>query len=268
MSGRRVLITGAGSGLGRELARVYAERGDRVACVDLNAERAEETRRLLPGGGHLALVADVGADAAMAALKAQVVGAWDGLDVLVNNAGIASGGECAHTSLAEWQRTMNINLMGVVRGVREFVPLMEAQGRGLVINVASFAGLAGAPGLGAYGVSKAAVVALSEGMRAELIGKGIGVSVLCPSFFKTNLMESFQGANNAPLKQMASKLMEKSPIDAGDVARYTVAESEAGRFLLLPHRDTRLRWRLKRWLPGWYFKQLLKYVAQNTKRAG
>lgn len=268
MAGRRVLITGAGSGLGRELARVYAERGDRVACVDLNAERAEETLRMLPGGGHLALVADVGSDAAMAALKAQVLGAWNGLDVLVNNAGIACGGECAHTSMAEWQRALNINLIGVVRGVREFVPLMEAQRKGLVINVASFAGLAGAPGLGAYGVSKAAVVALSEGMRAELIGKGILVSVLCPSFFRTNLMDSFQGASDSPLKQMASKLMDKSPISAADVARYTVDESEGGRFLLLPHKDTRTRWLLKRWFPGLYFKKLLEYVAQNARRAG
>ena len=266
MAGRRVLITGAGSGLGRELALRYAERGDRVACVDLYADRAEETMKMLPGGGHLALVADVGSDAAMAALKAQVMGAWNGLDVLVNNAGIACGGECAHTSGADWQRTLNINLMGVVRGVREFVPMMEAQRSGRVINVASFAGLAGAPGLGAYGVSKAAVVALSEGMRAELQPKGIHVSVLCPSFFKTNLMQSFQGPANAPLRHMAEKLMEKSPIDAAAVARYTVDESERGRFLLLPHKDTRSRWLLKRLLPGLYFKELLKYVANNARR--
>jgi NAD(P)-dependent dehydrogenase (short-subunit alcohol dehydrogenase family) len=268
MAGRRVLVTGAGSGLGRELAKVYAARGDRVACVDLYADRADETCKLLTGGGHLALVADVGSDSAMAALKGQVMGAWGGLDVLVNNAGVACGGECAHVSAAEWQRTLNINLMGVVRGVREFVPLMEAQGSGLVVNVASFAGLAGAPGLGAYGVSKAAVVALSEGMRAELIGKGIKVSVLCPSFFKTNLLDSFQGSASAPLKHMAAKLMEKSPIDAAEVARYTVTESERGRFLLLPHKDTRMRWWLKRWMPSLYFKELLKYVAQNARKAG
>ncbi|MCP5477150.1 MAG: SDR family NAD(P)-dependent oxidoreductase [Lysobacterales bacterium] len=268
MAGQRVLVTGAGSGLGRELALCYARRGDRVACVDLYADRADETVRLLPGGGHLALVADVGSDAAMAALKAQVMGAWSGLDVLVNNAGIACGGECARTSAAEWQRTININLMGVVRGVREFVPMMEAQGSGRVINVASFAGLAGAPGLGAYGVSKAGVVALSEGMRAELQPKGIHVSVLCPSFFKTNLLQSFQGENDVPLKHVAAKLMESSPINAADVARYTIEESERGRFLLLPHKDTRIRWWLKRWMPGLYFRELLRYVAKNTRKAG
>lgn len=268
MAGQRVLVTGAGSGLGRELALGYARRGDRVACVDQHADRVNETLRLLPGGGHLALVADVGSDAAMAALKAQVMGAWSGLDVLVNNAGIACAGECAHTSAAEWQRTLNINLMGVVRGVCEFVPMMEAQRSGRIINVASFAGLAGAPGLGAYGVSKAGVVALSEGMRAELKPKGIHVSVLCPSFFKTNLLQSFQAESAASFRHVAAKLMESSPINASDVARYAIEESERGRFLLLPHKDTRRRWWLKRWMPGLYFRELLKYVAKNRKKVG
>jgi NAD(P)-dependent dehydrogenase (short-subunit alcohol dehydrogenase family) len=262
MAGRRVLITGAGSGLGRELALVYAGRGDRVAVVDLYADRAEETRKLLPGGGHLALVADVGSDSAMAALRGQVMGAWDGLDVLVNNAGIASGGPIVDVSAVEWQRTININLMGVVRGVREFVPLMQAQRHGRVVNVASFAGLAGAPGLGAYGVAKAAVVALSEGLRAEMHDHGVHVSVLCPSFFKTNLLQSCTGPESQQIKHIAAKLMEQSPIDAAAVARYTVAESERGRFLLLPHQDTRVRWWLKRYFPGQYFRELLKYMKK------
>ena len=201
----------------------------------------------------------------MAALRAQVVGAWEGLDVLVNNAGIASGGRIAHVSAAEWQRTMNINLMGVVRGVREFVPLMEAQRSGRVINVASFAGLAGAPGLGAYGVAKAAVVALSEGLRAELHDHGVSVSVLCPSFFKTNLLESCEGPESLQVKHMAAKLMDQSPIDAAWVARFTIEESERGRFLLLPHKDTRTRWWLKRFLPERYFKEVLKYLASARK---
>jgi len=266
MASRRIVITGAGSGLGREMAMIYAQRGDRVAVVDLYADRAEETRRLLVGGGHIALVADVGSDSAMTALRAQVIGAWEGVDVLVNNAGIASGGQIATVSMAEWQRTLNINLMGVVRGVREFVPLMQAQGHGRVLNIASFAGLAGAPGLGAYGVAKAAVVALSEGLRAELQPSGIHVSVLCPSFFKTNLLQSCSGPEGEQIKHVAAKLMDQSPIDAAFVARFTIDESERGRFLLLPHPDTRLRWRLKRFLPERYFREVLKYVAKAQSR--
>lgn len=264
----RVLITGAGSGLGRAFAEFYAARGDRVACVDIDGERAEETRQRLAGDGHIALQADVGSDASMAALKNAVLSAFDGIDVLINNAGIACGGEIAHSPLADWQRSININLMGVVRGVREFVPLLEAQGRGRVINVASFAGLAGAPGLGAYGVAKAAVVALSESLRAELHPKGIAVSVLCPSFFKTNLMKSYDGDPNGMLVRMASHLMEKSDINAADVARFAVTQAERGVFMLLPHKDTRLRWWLKRWLPEVYFREILKYVEKQQRRAG
>ncbi len=265
MAGRRVVITGAGSGLGREMAMIYAQRGDRVAVVDLYADRAEETRKMLAGGGHIALVADVGSDSAMAALRAQVIGAWDGVDVLVNNAGIASGGQIAQVSMAEWQRTLNINLMGVVRGVREFVPVMQAQGQGRVINIASFAGLAGAPGLGAYGVAKAAVVALSEGLRAELQPQGIAVSVLCPSFFKTNLLQSC-APEVQQIKQVVTRLMDQSPIDAAFVARFTIDQSERGRFLLLPHPDTRTRWWLKRLWPERYFREVLKYVAKAQAR--
>ena len=262
MAARRVLITGAGSGLGRELALRYAALGNRVAAVDLDADRADETCKMLSGGGHLALVADVGSDSAMAALRAQVVGAWEGLDVLVNNAGIASGGRITDVSTAEWQRNLNINLMGVVRGVREFVPMMEAQRSGRVINVASFAGLAGAPGLGAYGIAKAAVVALSEGLRGELHDRGISVSVLCPSFFRTKLMQSCEGPGSEQIKHFVAKLMDRSPIDAAWVARFTIEESERGRFLLLPHKDTRVRWWLKRFMPERYFRELLKYMAK------
>src|SRR5688572_20320193 len=99
MPARRVLITGAGSGLGRALAIRYARAGDRVACVDLDPARAEATRAELPGAGHLALVADVGDDEAMAALHAGIEREWGGVDVLVNNAGIASGGNMVETTM-------------------------------------------------------------------------------------------------------------------------------------------------------------------------
>ncbi len=264
---QRVLITGAGSGLGRAFAEFLAARGDRVACVDIHAARADETQKMLPENGHLALQADVGSDASIAELRAQVLAAWNGIDMLINNAGIACGGEIAHSSAADWQRSININLLGVVRGVREFVPLLEAQKRGHVINVASFAGLAGAPGLGAYGVAKAAVVALSESLRAELRPKGVGVSVLCPSFFKTNLMQSYDGDPKSMLATMARHLMEKSDINAADVARFAIEQSERGVFMLLPHKETRWRWRLKRWFPEYYFREILKYVQKQRQRA-
>jgi NAD(P)-dependent dehydrogenase (short-subunit alcohol dehydrogenase family) len=127
MPSRRVLITGAGSGLGRGLALRYARAGDRVACVDLIGERAEETRALLPGDGHLARVADVGSDESMQALFDAVQAQWQGVDVLVNNAGIASGGPMVETTMAEWHRVLDIDLLSVVRGCRLFLPGMMAR---------------------------------------------------------------------------------------------------------------------------------------------
>src|SRR5213083_2140038 len=106
---RRVLITGAGSGLGQALAHRYARAGDRVACVDLDEPRSEATRSHLPGSGHLALAADVGSDEAMEQLQATIQREWGGLDVLVNNAGIASGGSMVDTTMAEWRRILEVD---------------------------------------------------------------------------------------------------------------------------------------------------------------
>ena len=141
---------------------------------------------------------------------------------------------------------------------------MIANGRGQVINTASFAGLAGAPSIMSYGVSKAAVVALSEQLRAEVHGKGIRVSVLCPAFFRTNLLESWQG--NPRLKVFADRMMETSPDTLETVTDAVFAAVERGDFLVLPTKREPMRWRLKRWLPETYFRQVLKLV--KAREAG
>jgi NAD(P)-dependent dehydrogenase (short-subunit alcohol dehydrogenase family) len=261
--GRRVLITGAGSGLGRALALRYASRGDRLACVDIDPARAEETRAMLSGGDHLALAADVADDASMAALAAAVDAAWGGVDLLFNNAGIASGGAMVDTTMAEWQRLLEVNLLGVVRGCRAFLPGMLAARQGHVINTASFAGLAGAPSIMSYGVSKAAVVALSEQLRAECADSGVRVSVLCPAFFPTNLTQNWVG--NPQLKSFAERMMQKSCDSLDAVADTCVAAIERGRFMILPTRREPMLWRIKRWLPEYYFRRLL---AMTRRRSG
>jgi len=262
MAQRRVLITGAGSGLGLALAQRYAKAGDRVACVDLDAARAELARAALPGSGHLAIAANVASDDAMEQVHERIAGEWGGIDVLVNNAGIATGGAMVETTMAEWRNVLEINLLGVVRGCRLFLPGMIAAGRGQVINTASFAGLAGAPSIMSYGVSKAAVVALSEQLRVELHDKGIRVSVLCPAFFRTNLLESWQG--DPRLKSFAGKMMDTSPDTLEGVADRSFAAIERGEFLVMPTRNEPMRWRLKRWFPNLYFQQLLKLVRQRN----
>jgi NAD(P)-dependent dehydrogenase (short-subunit alcohol dehydrogenase family) len=256
---RRVLVTGAGSGLGRALALRYALAGARVACVDLDVPRAEATRAQLPGAGHLALAADVGDDDAMEQLHATIQREWGGLDVLVNNAGIASGGSMVETTMAEWRRILEVDLLSVVRGCRLFLPGMLAQGRGQVISTASFAGLAGAPGLMSYGTAKAAVVALSEQLRAEVEPKGVRVSVVCPSFFRTNLCDS--GIGNPSTMKLALHLMDTAPDTCDSVADKVYAQAQAGVFLIIPTRDEPMRWRIKRWFPALYYWMLKKKFA-------
>jgi len=259
---QRVLITGGGSGLGLALAQRYARAGARVACVDLLAERAEAAVAGLNGEGHLALVADVGDDASMQALHERVVAAWGGVDVLVNNAGIASVGPMVETTMDEWRKVIDIDLLGVVRGCRLFLPAMLAARRGYVLNTASFAGLAGAPGMMSYGVAKAAVVALSEQLRAETHGTGVRVGVICPAFFRTNLMDTAIASDK--IKGKVLKLMDTSPDTLDGVADKVFAAAQRGDFMIIPTKREPMRWRMKRYLPGMYFRLVMKLAKKRA----
>ncbi|MFZ5636406.1 MAG: SDR family NAD(P)-dependent oxidoreductase [Pseudomonadota bacterium] len=259
---RRVLITGAGSGFGLALAQRYARAGSRVACVDLIAERANAARASLDGDGHLAFVADVGDDASMQALHDAVQSAWGGVDVLVNNAGIASAGDMVDTTMDEWRKILEIDLLGVVRGCRLFLPAMIAAKRGQILNTASFAGLAGAPGIMSYGVAKAGVVMLSEQLRAELHDSGVRVGVICPAFFRTNLVET--AIADERTKARILRLMDRSPDTVDSVADKVFAAAERGEFLIIPTKREPMRWRMKRWWPSLYFRMLLKLAAKRV----
>lgn len=259
MSAQRVLITGGGSGLGRAIALRYARAGWRVGLADIALERAEqvagEVRAL--GAEAQAFTVDVASDASMQALHGAVLAHWGGVDHLYNNAGVSSAGSLLQTSLDDWRWMLEINLMSVVRGCHTFLPGMLEQGRGHVVNTASFAGLAGAGGLSSYSVAKAAVVTLSETLRAELAlaDSAVRVSVVCPSFFRTNLLENFRGPQRS--RETAQKLMEKAAETADDIAARVVDAVMAGQFLIIPTAPERLRWRLKRFLPEFYFRKLV-----------
>ncbi|MBN8481399.1 MAG: SDR family oxidoreductase [Xanthomonadales bacterium] len=258
---RRVLITGAGSGLGRALAFRYAEAGWRVACADIHIERARETVGLITGFGigAMAMHVDIASDASFERLRDEVLAAWDGVDLVVNNAGVSGGGSLLTTSMDDWRWMLEINLLGVVRGCRLFGPVLTEQSAGHILNIASFAALAGAPGMAAYATAKAGVVALSEGLRADLEGSGVGVSVACPSFFQTNLLDGFRSADPTSL-QIATRLMRSAKESAADIAEAIYQGVERRDFLILPTAEVRTRWRLKRWFPELYFRKLMQLV--------
>ena len=248
--GQRVVITGAGSGLGRELALCYAASGARLALADINETAARETLALVreAGGQGFAQRCDVRDFSQLAALAQTCAEQFAGMDVLINNAGVASGGMFWDLSLEDWEWQISINLMGVVKGCKAFMPMLLEQKSGLIINIASMAALMQAPGMSNYNVAKAGVVALSESLLCELKPLGISVSVVCPSFFQTNLLDSFRGPSSQE-KSAIARLLENSPISAADVAACIQRESAAGNFMILPHEKGRAAWALKQTQP-------------------
>ncbi len=227
-----MLVTGGASGLGAALAARYAGRGDDVLVTDLAAHAD------VPAGVRYQRL-DVTSETDWAAALGRVRDDLGGLDVLVNNAGVAAGGRIELLDAAHWRRVLDVNVLGAVHGCRTFVPLFKEQGAGHLVNVASVAGLVHPPVMTSYSASKAAVVALSESLRAELAPYGITVSVVCPSFFRTNLAASLRGED--PLvEQQATRLITRAPLGAGEVAERVVAAVDARRFLVLPDRTARL----------------------------
>lgn len=252
LSGARALVTGAGSGLGRAVALELARRGARVLCADINEASAQETAARC-GGDAFALACDVSSRAAIEAAAAEMDARWGGADVVINNAGVAVAGAVGTIPEADWSWIVGVNLLGVVNGCEVFVPKFRGQGRGWVLNVASMAGLIAMPEMGPYNATKYAVVGLSETLRGELQGTGVGVSVLCPSFFQTNILESGRRLESKSRK-LAETLMRKSPINAEDVARIALDGMERGRFFVLPHAEGRALWGVKRLNPGGFVK--------------
>lgn len=210
LAGKLAVITGAGSGIGRCAALEFAEQGAAVVAVDIRAEDAERTATLvrLSGGVAWARAADVGSAEQMEALVEWVGKALGGADIVVNNAGIGMAGGIVDTTEGDWQRVLHVNVWGVIHGARLFARQMVERGQGgHILNTASAASFAPSRDLAAYATTKAAVLMLSECMRGELAGHGIGVSAICPGFAQTGIMAStvYAGATVARQAQLRAR---------------------------------------------------------------
>jgi NAD(P)-dependent dehydrogenase (short-subunit alcohol dehydrogenase family) len=196
--GRVAVITGAGGGFGREFARLGAALRMRLVLADIERDALEAVAAELRAAGTsvVAEVIDVADDAALARLAERTHAEFGAAHLLFNNAGVGGGGLLWESTQADWQWVLGVNLMGVVHGVRHFVPRMiEAEARGEaghVVNTASMAGWLAPPLMGVYNVSKHAVVALSETLFHDLrlVGSSIGVTCLCPAFVPTGIAHS------------------------------------------------------------------------------
>jgi NAD(P)-dependent dehydrogenase (short-subunit alcohol dehydrogenase family) len=226
----RVLVTGGASGLGEALVRRFIGRGDQVLVGDLVVPEVAE-----PSGAATHRRLDVREQSDWDDARDWVQQHWGGLDVLVNNAGIATGGRIDVASLEEWQRVLDVNLLGVVRGCRTFTPTFKQQRSGHIVNVASLAGLVHGPGMASYNAAKAGVVALSETLDYELAPWGITTSVVCPAFFRTKLAGSLVGEDTAMIAT-AGRLIGKAEVDADRIAGVVLAGIQARRRLILTDR--------------------------------
>ena len=191
LKGKRVLVTGAASGIGLECARAFAQRGANLVISDINATALETVRGEISALGVqcLAQTCDVSKEESVADFAAAVQQAVGPVDVLVNNAGVAFLGGFEETPLSEWRRIYDINVLGIVHCIRAFLPAMrKAGGARKIVNVASLAGFAPAPNMSAYAASKHAVVGLSEVLAMELHDTDISVLVVCPGIINTAIV--------------------------------------------------------------------------------
>ncbi len=267
----RAVVTGAGGGLGRALALELADRGANVVVSDIDTASAEETANLLRSKGAQAevVLCDVTDREAVFSLVEETEKRLGGIDFIANNAGVSVAGPFDEISIEDWRWAVDINLWGVIYGCQAAVTKMKVQGHGYILNVASAAGLLAPPAMSAYNVSKAGVVALSETLYAEYQSRGIRVSVLCPTFFTTNIVGSGRGATTRKEEDRIRKWMARSKVQAPGVAREAVDAVRDGKLYVQPMRDGRMSWRLKRAHPERFYDTLgrnhEKYLKSRSK---
>ena len=258
--GANAVVTGAGSGIGRAFALELHHRGGRVVCADINIDKAEETAREIAsrGGQALAVSCDV-ASLEQVEQLADVSRDWFRAKptLVVNNAGVGVGGHnIEDIAMEDWHWIMGVNLWGVIHGCRVFVPDLKAQRHGGVINVASAASFGAAPMMGAYNATKAAVVALSETLHAEAASTGVHVSVLCPTFVKTDVIRNsrLMGNNKAASSPIAidkaQALMDRFGHSPESVVKKSLQGLDQNQVHVLPQLDARIAWFCKRVSPG------------------
>lgn len=236
------VITGAASGIGRGLAEHAATLGMRLVLADRDAAglKALCDQLLVNGAQVVSCVTDVGDPAQVERLRDCAVEHFGEVDLLFNNAGVMQTGYCWEITQAQWQRMLDVNLNGVINGIRSFVPLLLHQGRAAhVINTASLAGLVSSPLMAPYNVTKQAVVALSETLHYELamLGAPVSVSVLCPGPVASEIMASNQVVDTAgtAFSQLLDSTIRQgmTPVELAAQVFAAIAEK---RFWILPHK--------------------------------
>ena len=193
-AGRGILVTGAGSGIGRAAAQLFANEGGRVVVVDQDENEAQATVTSIrqAGGEALAIGADVSREADCRGMVERALAAYGRLHVAFNNAGIgASGFAVADEEEVTWSRLIDVNLKGIFLAMKYEIPAMVSAGGGAIVNTASVAGLVGERGIGAYSASKHGVVGLTRTAALDYIGQGVRINAVCPGATRTRILANW-----------------------------------------------------------------------------
>lgn len=269
---RLALVTGAGSGLGRAFALELTRLGGwHVVIADINQASAAETLQLVTAAGGTGQVEmlDVRHPEAWEQLRTKLKSEHPALNLLINNAGVVASGRIDALPLADFDWAYSINTRGVIIGCQTMIPWLSENsgnsGDSYILNVASICGFLAPPGLAAYNASKAAIIAISETLAGELRGTNIGVTVLCPWFFKTQLLESGRFTQQSS-KAAGDQLMSSSPLNATRVAKEALRATFRKRLHHVMGPWARHMWRAKRIAPALFHWLQDIMVKRNAKQ--
>jgi short-subunit dehydrogenase len=260
---KNILITGAASGLGKAIAQLYAKKEWNILVVDIQDELGQTFVDELNQSGYSAEYyhCDIGQVKSFDKLYQDVALKHKSIDVLVNNAGVASAGTLESTTPSEWKRLIDLDLMSVIYGTKALLPLLHKSNKAHIVSTASFAGIALMPGMMTYNVAKAGVIAFSETLHGEMALHNIGVSVVCPAFFPTNLVSSMDGASQKT-KGFINNQMQSSGVTADDVAEDIFNAVEDNKFMVLSHKQSKRQYLFKRLFPVSALKQKIKIFVK------
>ena len=265
--GKVAIITGGASGIGRAVGEELGRRRCRVILADINGAQAKTVadRMTSEGAAAEAVTLDVSDSDAVQVLVDQTAAKHDRLDYMFNNAGIVTFGETRDMTLADWNRTIDVNLRGVVNGIAAAYPLMVRQGFGHIVNTASAAGLAPAPGATAYAATKHAIVGLSTSLRAEAAHFGVKVSVVCPGLIDTPIKDTAKLLNCDRETLLNSVPLKLHP--ASQCARAILRGVARNQAIIVVTAFAKFLWLLYRLAPA-LFTRTLQSVAERSPLLG
>ena len=250
----KVVITGAASGIGRGLALAFAKEQCTILLADINEAGLKQTSEMVrqAGGNPEIFLCDVSKLDDVMRMADHCFKAWGKVDILINNAGVASIGFMGDIPIKNWEWIVSINFWGVVYGCHAFVPRMKKQGSGHIVNVASFAGILSSGEMSPYNATKAATISISETLKSELAPYNIGVTVLCPTFIKTNLMEKMRFTDEFQ-KQCSVTGVENARWTPEMIATLVIKAVKKDKLYVIPQAAAKLMWVSKRISPSAFF---------------